>query len=166
MMAEGDAPLRLAVDDRVVYASHGIGRIESRQLQGTPAEALTLLFEGGLTVTLPLALARAALRPLSGESELADVGRTLQFEPPVAVEPWSRRHRRLQAKLAEGSIGGLAEIVRDGIHRERRRVKRGPAPIENQLYRKARSLLVAEIAAARSIEPDTADAWISQQIFD
>jgi hypothetical protein len=51
MVAEAEAPLRLAVDDRVVYASHGIGRIESRQLQGTPAEALTLVFEGGLTVT-------------------------------------------------------------------------------------------------------------------
>jgi RNA polymerase-interacting CarD/CdnL/TRCF family regulator len=166
MMAEAEAPLRLAVGDRVVYASHGIGRIESRLLEGKPAEALTLVFEGGLTVTLPLARARVALRPLSGASELADVGRALQVDPPVVVEPWSRRHRRLQAKLAEGSIGGLAEIVRDGIHRERRRVKRGPAPVENQLYRKARSLLVAEIAAARSIEPDSADAWISQQILD
>ena len=115
-------------------------------------------------MTLPLARARATLRPLSGESELADVRRTLRVDPPVAVEPWSRRHRRLQAKLAEGGIGDLAEIVRDGIHRERRRAKGGPAPIENQLYRKARSLLVAEIAAARSIEPDAADAWISQQV--
>jgi RNA polymerase-interacting CarD/CdnL/TRCF family regulator len=152
--------LRLAVGDRVVYASHGIGRVESKQ----PRAALTLVFENGLKVTLPLALARASLRALSGESELADVRRTLQVDTPPAVEPWSRRHRRLQAKLADGSISGLAEIVRDGIHRERRRVKGGPAPVENQLYRKARSLLVAEIAAARSIEPDAADAWISQLV--
>ena len=119
-----------------------------------------------MKVTLPLALARAALRPLSGESELADVRRTLKVETPAAVEPWSRRHRRLQAKLADGSISGLAEIVRDGIQRERRRVKGGPAPVEHQLYRKARHLLIAEIAAARRIEPDVADAWISQQIYD
>jgi RNA polymerase-interacting CarD/CdnL/TRCF family regulator len=154
--------LRLAVGDRVVYASHGIGRVESKQ----PRAALTLVFESGLKVTLPLARARATLRPLSQESELADVGRTLGVETNPAAEPWTRRHRRLQAKLADGSIGCLAEIVRDGIQRERRRVKGGPAPVEHQLYRQARNLLVAEIAAVRSIEPDAADAWISQQVFD
>jgi RNA polymerase-interacting CarD/CdnL/TRCF family regulator len=34
----------------------------------------------------------------------------------------------------------------------------------NQLYRQARKLLVAEVAAARGIEPDAADAWIGRQI--
>ncbi|MGH3053456.1 MAG: CarD family transcriptional regulator [Gaiellaceae bacterium] len=153
--------LRLAVGDLVVYASHGIGRVESR---GNPAQALTLVFDGGLRVTLPLARARATLRPLSREPELEEVRRMLRVETSPAAEPWSRRHRRLQAKLADGSVGGLAEIVRDGVHRERRRVKGGPAPVEHQLYRKARNLLVAEIAAVRSIEPDAADAWISQQV--
>jgi RNA polymerase-interacting CarD/CdnL/TRCF family regulator len=162
-MASGT--VRLAVGDLVVYASHGIGRVESTQShQEDPSETLTLLFESGLKVTLPLARALDALRPLSGESELEDVGRTLRVETRPVVEPWSRRHRRLQAKLADGSVSGLAEIVRDGVHRQRRRVKAGPAPVENQLYRKARGLLIAEIAAARSIESDAADAWISQQI--
>jgi len=161
-MASGT--VRLAVGDLVVYASHGIGRVESTQShQKDASETLTLLFESGLKVTLPLGRAHNALRPLSGESELEDVRRTLRVETRPVVEPWSRRHRRLQAKLADGSVSGLAEIVRDGVHRQRRRVK-GPAPVENQLYRKARGLLVAEIAAARSIEPDAADAWISQQI--
>jgi RNA polymerase-interacting CarD/CdnL/TRCF family regulator len=159
------AALRLAVGDRVVYASHGIGRVESKQPhQGAPAETLTLMFDSGLRVTLPLERAHDALRPLSGEPELKEVRRMLRLETPPEAEPWSRRHRRLQAKLADGSASGLAEIVRDGIHRERRRVKGGPAPVENQLYRKARGLLVAEIAASRSIEPDAADAWISQQV--
>jgi RNA polymerase-interacting CarD/CdnL/TRCF family regulator len=61
-------------------------------------------------------------------------------------------------------VSGLAEIVRDGVHRERERTKTGTAPITNQLYREARKLLVAEVAAARGIEPDAADAWIVQQI--
>jgi RNA polymerase-interacting CarD/CdnL/TRCF family regulator len=162
-MASGT--VRLAVGDLVVYASHGIGRVESTQShQEDASETLILLFESGLKVILPLARAHDALRPVSGESELEDVRRTLLVETLPVVEPWPRRHRRLQAKLADGSVSGLAEIVRDGVHRQRRRVKGGPAPVENQLYRKARELLVAEIAAARSIEPDVADAWISQQI--
>ena len=161
------AALRLAAGDLVVYASHGIGRVESKQPRhGKVSETLTLFFDSGLRVTLPLVRAQAALRPLSGEPELEEVRRTLRVETPPAVEPWSRRHRRLQDKLAEGSVSGLAEIVRDGIYRERRRVKGGPAPSANELYQKARKLLAAEIAAARNIEPDAADAWISEQIRD
>ena len=158
--------MRLAVGDLVVYASHGIGRIESRQPQDGQSETLILVFENGLKVTLPLNRARDTLRSLSGEPELKDVQRTLRTDTPAAVEPWSRRHRASQAKLAGGRVSGLAEIVRDGVHRERRRVKGGPAPVENQLYRQARKLLVAEVAAARGIGPDAADAWIVRQMGD
>jgi RNA polymerase-interacting CarD/CdnL/TRCF family regulator len=157
--------LRLAVGDRVVYASHGIGRVESRERHGASGEMLVLVFENGMRVTLPLERAQNALRALSGEPELEEVQRTLGGDsPPAALEHWSRRHRNAQAKLVGGSIGGLAEIVRDGAHRESARLKGGTAPIRNQLYRTARKLLVAEVAAARGIEPDAADAWIGLQI--
>ena len=159
------APLRLAVGDSVVYASHGIGRIESRQHHRDSGEMLVLVFENGMRVTLPLERAQNALRALSSEAELEEVQRTLGGDsPPAALEHWSRRHRNAQAKLVGGSVGGLAEIVRDGAHRERVRLKGGTASIRNQLYRTARKLLVAEVAAARGIEPDAADAWIGLQI--
>lgn len=162
---DAPAPLRLGVGDLVVYASHGIGRIESREHQRASGELLVLVFENGLRVTLPLERAKNALRSLSGEPELEEVQRTLGGDsPPAALEHWSRRHRNAQAKLVDGSVSGLAEIVRDGAHRERARVKGGTAPIRNQLYRTARKLLVAEVAAARGIEPDAADAWIGLQI--
>lgn len=162
---QAPAPLRLAVGDRVVYASHGIGRVESREHHGASGELLVLVFESGLKVTLPLERAQNALRSLSGEPELKEVQRTLGGDSPhAALEHWSRRHRNAQAKLVGGSIGGLAEIVRDGAHRERARLKGGTAPIRNQLYRQARKLLVAEVAAARGIEPGAADAWIGLQI--
>ena len=165
--AAGDAqrPLRLAVGDRVVYASHGIGRVESRERHQGDGGMVVLVFESGLRVTLPLDRAQNALRSLSGEPELEQVQLTLGGDSPsAALEHWSRRHRNAQAKLARGNVSGLAEIVRDGAHRERARVKGGTAPIRNQLYREARKLLVAEVAAARGIEPDAADAWIGQQI--
>lgn len=165
--AAGDARRRLclAVGDRVVYASHGIGRVESRERHQGDGEMVVLVFDSGLRVTLPLERAQNALRALSGEPELAQVQVTLgRDSPPAALEHWSRRHRNAQAKLADGSVSGLAEIVRDGAHRERARAKGGTAPIRNQLYRQARKLLVAEVAAARGIEPDAADAWIGRQI--
>jgi len=156
--------LRLAVGDLVVYASHGIGRVESRERHRGSGEMLVVVFESGLKVTLPLDRARNALRSLSGEPELEEVQRTLGSDSPPAPEHWSRRHRNSQAKLVGGTVGGLAEIVRDGAHRERERVKGGTAPIRNQLYRAARKLLVAEVAAVRGIDLDAADAWIVQQI--
>lgn len=156
--------LRLTVGDLVVYASHGIGRVESREHHLDSGEVLVLVFENGLKVTLPLERARNALRSLSGEPELEEVQRTLASNSPPAREHWSRRHRNSQAKLVGGTVGGLAEIVRDGAHRERERAKGGTAPIRNQLYRAARKLLVAEVATARGIESDAADAWIAQQI--
>jgi RNA polymerase-interacting CarD/CdnL/TRCF family regulator len=157
--------LRLAVGDLVVYASHGIGRVESRQARRKQGDLLVLAFETGMQVTLPLDRAQDSLRSLSGERELDEVQRTLRADPPPAVEPWSRRQRESQAKLVGGSVTGLAEIVRDGIHRER---KRGgsPPPMENQLYQNARKLLAAEIAAARGIGPEAADAWIVAQVGD
>ena len=158
-----DAPL-LAVGDLVVYASHGIGRVESREDHGGNGEMLVLVFENGLKVTLPLDRAQSTLRALSGEAELEEVQRTLGTDSPPASGHWSRRHRDSQAKLVGGTVGGLAEIVRDGAQRERERSKGGTAPITNQLYRTARKLLVAEVARVRGIEPDAADAWIVQQI--
>jgi RNA polymerase-interacting CarD/CdnL/TRCF family regulator len=125
---------------------------------------LVLVFENGLKVTLPLDRAQDALRSLSGEPELEEVQRTLGGDSPPALEHWSRRHRNAQAKLVGGSVGGLAEIGREGVHRERERAKGSTAPIRNQLYRQARKLLVAEVAAARGIEPDAADDWIVQQV--
>lgn len=159
------SPLPLAVGDVVVYASHGIGRIESTHdaESAEPAKIIVLL-ESGLRVTLPLAQAREVLRPLSGEQELEDVRLTLRANVATAAEPWPRRRRFAQEKLAAGDIGGLAEIVRDGLQRERRLTTTSSKPIPNELYRQARRLLTAEIAQSRGIEPEAAEAWILRQV--
>jgi RNA polymerase-interacting CarD/CdnL/TRCF family regulator len=157
--------LRLAAGEVVVYASHGIGRIESAHAaEGTQPARIILVLEGGLRVTLPLARARETLRSLSGEPELEDVRLTLRADTVAPVEPWSRRRRFAQEKLAAGEIGGLAEIVRDGLQREQQFATRSSKPIANELFRRARKLLTAEIAACRGIEPEAADAWILQQV--
>jgi len=158
----GEEP-RLAVGDLVVYASHGIGRVKSRRDHAADGGTLVLVFESGLQVTLPLDRARSTLRALSGEEELEAVQRTLGSDSPASSEHWSRRHRNSQAKFVGGTVGGLAEIVRDGAQRERERSKGGTVPIANQLYRAARKLLIAEVAVARGIELDAAEAWIVQQ---
>ena len=157
--------LRLAVGDVVVYASHGIGQIESAHAAaGTQPARIVLVLDSGLRVTLPLARAREALRSLSGEPELEDVRLMLRTDVAPSVESASRRRRFPPAKLAAGEIGGLAEIVRDGFQRERKLTTKSSKPIANELFRQARKLLTAEIAASRGIEPEEADAWILDQV--
>ena len=163
--------LGLAVGDVVVYASHGIGRVEARRPGGERlAETVALVFEGGLRVILPLARALDALRPLSGEPELEDVRRTLRAEASQSVEPWSRRHRATRDKVVAGQATALAEVVRDGLQREQQLAARASggttAPSDRQLYMQARTLLTAEIALSRGIELAEADAWILDQVAE
>jgi RNA polymerase-interacting CarD/CdnL/TRCF family regulator len=161
----------LAVGDVVVYASHGIGRVEARRSggEGLP-ETVALDFENGLRVILPLARALDALRPLSGEPELEDVRRTLRAEASPQVDPWSRRHRATCEKLAAGQATALAEVVRDGLRGEQRLAAdasgRTTAPSDRQLYVQARTLLTAEIAFCRGIDLVEADAWILDQVAE
>ena len=161
--------LRLAVGDVVVYACHGIGCVEARcDSGGGPPETVVLLFESGLKVTLPVALARGALRPLSSELEVERVRRTLSADASPCIESWSRRFRSIRDKVTAGRATELAEVVRDGLHRERQLAAgatgRTAAPSERHLYLHARKLLAAEIACARGIDAVEADAWIVEQI--
>jgi len=162
--------LDLAVGDVVVYASHGIGCVEARQAGAADLpEAVVLVFESGLRVTLPVARARGALRSLSGEIELEEVRRTLRADPAPSAEGWSRRFRSMREKVAAGHVTGLAEIVRDGLRRERQLAvgaggRAAAAPSERGLYLQARKLLAAEIASARGIDAVEADVWIVEQV--
>jgi RNA polymerase-interacting CarD/CdnL/TRCF family regulator len=160
----------LVVGDVVVYASHGIGCVEARRTgRGHLPEVVVLAFESGLRVTLPVARARGVLRSLSGERELEDVRRTLRADPPPSIEPWSRRFRSMREKVTRGEVTDLAEVVRDGLQRERQLVagaggRATAAPSERGLYLQARELLAAEIALARGIDEVEADVWIVEQI--
>jgi RNA polymerase-interacting CarD/CdnL/TRCF family regulator len=163
--------LELAIGDIVVYASHGVGCVEARLGGDDDLRGLVVLtFESGLRVTLPVARARAALRLPSGELELEDVRRTLRTSPGARIEPWAKRFRSMRDKVAVGEVTGLAEVVRDGLGRERELAARAGdrtavATSERGLYLQARKLLAAEIAFASGTDPAEADAWIVEQ-FD
>jgi RNA polymerase-interacting CarD/CdnL/TRCF family regulator len=164
-----DLPANFGVGDIVVYASYGIGRVESMRPASADPQTITLAFANGLTVILPVDRAFETLRPVSDESELDDVGTTLRAIAETTTEPWTRRHRRMREKVTSGRAAELAEVVRDGILREQVRAAKGggtPAPSDRQLYLQARALLAAEIALCRGIEPDEADAWIVAQVAE
>ncbi len=162
--------VKLAVGDVVVYGAHGAGTVETRETRSVDGELQTMVvvaLSGGLSVQLPLALARERLRALVDESGLATVEQVLRDAPPSSGETWLKRRREALAKL--GDAIGLAEIIRDGHVRETapaRGFGSRLAPSERELVRRARDLLTSEIALARNVPVADAEAWLDRQLAE
>jgi CarD family transcriptional regulator len=163
--------VRLAVGDVVVYPAHGVGSVvarEKRVVLGDVREVVVLDLVDGLSVTLPVELARGVLRPLLSEADLRLVQKTLRADHPLSEEAWLKRRKGARQKMAGGDPLGLAEVVRDGALRERRLRAKGNGSLlsagERAIYMKARRLLSGEIGLVNGLEPVEADAWIDQQL--
>ena len=156
--------LRLAVDDLVVYASYGVGRVVIRQ----PETVVLEFAEGSLLVTLPIERALECVRPVATEVEIASVGRTLAGADAVNHENWQRRLKTSRGKVTGGEAVGLAEVIRDASRRdERAPARKEPGRLsltERELYLKARKLLAGEVSASRGVDASAADAWIGDQL--
>jgi RNA polymerase-interacting CarD/CdnL/TRCF family regulator len=155
----------------VVYGSHGIGRVRARQKRtvfGVEREMVELELADGMRVTLPIGRAQEQLRPLASESDLRRVQETLRGGQPLGPESWSKRLKGARKKLTEGDPIALAELVRDGAHRDRSRSGKGAnsrlSTSEDELSARARELLAAEVALARGVRRAEADAWIEEHL--
>lgn len=159
--------VNLAVGDLVVYGAHGPGTVEAREKRSVLGEERTVIvvaLAGGLSVQLPLALAKEQLRPLLDEAGIATLEQVLRDRPPPSGDSWLKRHRDGQAKL--GHSVGLAEIIRDSSIREAAPPRGGArlSPSERELLRRARVLLTTEIALARHVPIEEAETWLEQQL--
>jgi RNA polymerase-interacting CarD/CdnL/TRCF family regulator len=156
--------LGLAVDDIVVYASYGVGRVAIRREQSIVVEFAST----GLTVILPIERAVACVRPLSTEAEIASVGKTLGGADTDVHANWQSRLKATKVKVTGGEAVDLAEVIRDASRREERASAGSEAGklslTERQLYLKARQLLADEIGASRGVDPADADEWIGDRI--
>src|SRR5207253_1012094 len=106
----------VAVGDLIVYASHGVGRVSSRESRGgaeEKQEVVVLVFGEGLSVTLPFARALEYVRPVSTEVELTCVRETLRAAEGTRDGVWQKRLRATREKVALGEAIGLAEVIRD-----------------------------------------------------
>ena len=163
--------MRFAVGDVVVYGTHGIGRIASREQRavlGTTREVVVVELEDGLTVTLPLERAREHLRPLASEADVRDVRKELRADRELNLGPWLSRRQAALDKLSSADPVKLAQIVSEGAQRQRMRLGSGSKPQlsagEREIFVKARKLLSVEIAQALGLQPADADGWIDEQL--
>jgi RNA polymerase-interacting CarD/CdnL/TRCF family regulator len=160
--------LDLSVGARVVYGSHGIGRVSSLKTEGRgSARAATVVveFSSGLSVILPFERARACLRPLAGAVELDDVRVALRARDVPIEQSWRARSQSTRSKISAGETVGLAEVVRDSDQRARRLTPGAKlSPAEQDLYKKARHLLAAELGAVADLDEGETQTWIDHQL--
>ena len=160
----------LTVGDRVVYGSHGLGRVavkETRAVSGAAREVVVVELGESLLVTLPLERALGCLRLVADEAEIEHVQKVLRGSV-IDEQAWQKRLRVAREKVVDGTLVGLAEVVRDSACREAR-TRGGGAKLstaEHGLYQKARQLLAAEIGCSLGIPTNAADDWIDEQLAD
>ena len=162
--------VKLKVGDVVAYPPHGVGRVadrEKRVVLGVEQEVVVLELDDDLSVTLTLDRANELIRPLVDEDGIKRVRETLRASGSFSEEVWAKRLKEAQAKLRGGDPLELAEIVRDGAHRERTLTASGYSKLsvsERALWTKARELLSGEIGLVRGLDRDEANAWIDEQL--
>lgn len=161
--------MELAIDQLVVYAGHGVGRIVSRTRRtvgGARREVIGIEFAGGLAVSLPIELAVSQLRPLATEAELQPVGSTLRQSRSGDDRRWLTRKNETLARLKDGSALDLAQVIRDTAPTSdtARRSQSDAQTGERGAFLRARELLSDEIAHIRGLEPQQARDWIDAQL--
>jgi CarD family transcriptional regulator len=161
MMSE--KPL-FAVDDLVVYPTHGVGKIvgiETQEIAGHMLSVFVVSFEKDrMTLRVPLAKAKASgLRKLSSRKEMDAALAKLRGRSRAKRTMWSRRAQEYQAKIASGDPGSIAEVVRD-LYRNVGQPEQSYS--ERQIYQAALDRFVREFAAVERIDETTATQRIEQ----
>ncbi len=151
------------VGENVVCPAHGVGEVVGiEEINISGAEQLFYVIsivETGIRVFVPThGSCTIGLRNVISETEARKVFRILRSkEIAVQDRPWSKRCKRYSQMLKTGSPYDVAQVLRDLL-----RLKRGKelSFAERRLLNTARTLLVKELALARS----TTETLISQQI--
>ena len=151
--------LAFAVDDYIVYPSHGVGRIiaiETQEIVGDLLEMYVVSFEQDrLTLRVPIAKApRSGMRKLSSRDKIQTAMNALKARPrPRRAVMWSRRAQEYEAKINSGDPVSIAEVVRE-LHRGEDAEQ---SYSERQMYRAALERLAREVAAIERIDEERGD---------
>ncbi|MDP9806217.1 CarD family transcriptional regulator [Trueperella bonasi] len=155
---------RFKVGETVVYPHHGAAYIEDiseKTMRGETRTYLTLrILQGDLVIQVPEeSIEQVGLRDVSNEEQLEKVFDVLRDEDVEEPSNWSRRYKANGEKLTSGDVNKVAEVVRDLT---RRNLDRGLSAGEKRMLGQARAILGSEVALAREISDEEADALMDE----
>ena len=159
-MAKKKATKRLpfAVNDYVVYPTHGVGQIsavEKQEISGVKLELFVVMFaKDKMTLRVPVTkVETTGMRKLATPKVLETALTTLKGRARVKRTMWSRRAQEYEAKINSGDPVSIAEVVRD-LHRNTDQPEQSYS--ERQIYETALDRLAREFAAVEKIDHEAA----------
>ena len=162
------------VGDIVVYPHHGTAKVvdrSPREVFGETKEYLELRiayrdeFEvrGDLVLSVPVDKAEEiGLRSPIDQDEVEDVLAVLAERNVRLPSNWSRRFKNHVEKLKSGEIWEVAEVVRNMAVREH---TKNLSAGEKNLYRRARQILISELAAVWKVEVEEATERVDKVLY-
>jgi CarD family transcriptional regulator len=152
----------LLVGDRLVYPNQGLCSVTEIKTEEIAGQKLTfvslVIIETGAKVKVPREkLEKNGVRRVSTPEDVKKVVDYLKSDSEKASLDWKKRARENTARLSEGGLLGLAEVVKGlQVLSELRPLP----PKERELYNDARHLFVDELSAAMGVPPaDAEDAF-------
>ncbi|GAB2902443.1 CarD family transcriptional regulator [Neomicrococcus lactis] len=152
------------VGETVVYPHHGAAMIEEikmRTIRGEEKMYLKLkVAQGDLTIEVPAEnVDLVGVRDVVSQKGLEHVFDVLRAEHTEEPANWSRRYKANVEKLASGDVIKVAEVVRDLWRRD---IDRGLSAGEKRMLSKARQILISELALAKKVEEEQAEAMLDE----
>lgn len=140
------------VDDRVVHATYGVGRVVgvvTRQFTAAEARQYYEIALERSTVWVPTEAASSAeLRLLTPKAELERYRVVLQSRPATLTADHRQRRLEITNRLKTGSLQTLCEVIRDLTARSWRKALN---EMDAAGLRKAREVVCREWAAADGV---------------
>jgi CarD family transcriptional regulator len=158
------SPPSFELESLIVHPKHGVGisAFEERSFGTTKALVYVIEIIGsGLTVMVPKEMAiELGLRSVMNEGRADKIFEELgKREVAVQISPWNRRFRAYSEMLASGSSIEVAKVLRDMHH------LKADKPLsfgEKRLLEVSRSLLLQELALAKSQTPEMMGLFLDE----
>lgn len=149
----------------VVYPTHGVGRLESVEMQkvaGHELKVLVITFDKSrMTLRLPMAKAQASgLRRLGSKEDLQQTFTTLTRRVRSKKGVWARRAQEYELKINSGNLNSVAEVLCELYRCKDDRAEQSYS--ERQIYRSALERLCAEVALIEAIDEDAAAVRVEE----
>jgi CarD family transcriptional regulator len=162
------AKLLFALNDFVVYPTHGVGKItgvEKQEISGMELELFVVEFDKEkMVLRVPLAKAEGSgMRKLSSPQKMTTALTTLKGRARIKRTMWSRRAQEYEAKINSGDPISIAEVIRD-LHRSENQPEQSYS--ERQIYEAALERLARELAAVERIEEEAAAGRLEGMLRD
>jgi CarD family transcriptional regulator len=159
--------LSLAVGERLVYPNQGlctVTEIKTEEIAGQKLTFVSLVInETGAKVKVPQEkLVKNGVRRVSSNDDAKQVFEFLKADSERASLDWKKRARDNTARLSEGGLLGLAEVVKGlQVLSELRPLP----PKEREQYNDARHLFVEELGSAMNISAADAEDALDVVLF-